>query len=132
MRPFLGRLWARVLEARPRTNRTLLIETAKMALLLHVFIRHAYTIKGTRGASMLPTMAADGEGVVINKKYRRGRYIEVGDLVSVRHLFEPEEAAIKRVMGMPGDFVLRDTPGKGEGLMVQVGVHAVGFIIYTG
>ena len=70
---------------------------------------------------MIPTMAVKGEQVWINKYYRRGRGIRVGDIVSFKHPLEPGEGAIKRVLGMSGDFVLRDTPEEGgKGLMIQV------------
>ena len=69
---------------------------------------------------MLPTLASSGTSVVISKWYRRGRGVEVGDMVSFKHPIDPESSAIKRVVGMPGDFVLRDTPGKGDGTMIQV------------
>lgn len=128
MTPLLSRLWARVLDMRPKTNRTLIVETTKMALLLHVFLEHVYTIKGTKGASMLPTMAQFGDGVLVDQQCRRGRHVEVGDIVDVKHLFVMGDGAIKRVLGMPGDFVLRDTPGKGQGMMIQVGAHAASSI----
>lgn len=74
---------------------------------------------------MLPTLESSGTSVLISKFYRRGRGIEVGDMVSFTHPIEPEFRAIKRVIGMPGDFVLRDTPGKGDGMMIQVRWSAV-------
>ncbi len=41
----------------------------------------------------------------------------------MKHPLMPEEGAIKRVLGMPGDFVMRDTPDVegGRGMMIQVG-----------
>ena len=86
---------------------------------------------------MLPTLSVAGDSVLINKQHRRGRGIVVGDLVNIKHPMFPEEGAIKRVLGMPGDFVGRDTPGlasgdgergkvRGEGLMIQVCVAMEG------
>lgn len=70
---------------------------------------------------MLPTMAVSDDYVWINKSYRRGKGIKVGDLVNIKHPMFPEEGAIKRVLGMPGDFVVRDTPdGKRGDMMIQV------------
>ncbi|KAI9716234.1 MAG: hypothetical protein M1812_005459 [Candelaria pacifica] len=69
---------------------------------------------------MLPTLAAKGDGVIISKFSRRGRGIEVGDIVSFKNPLDWRNGALKRVVGMPGDFVLRDTPDKGEGTMIQV------------
>ena len=54
---------------------------------------------------MLPTLSVDGDGVVISRYYRRGRGIQVGDAVAFKHPVVPETGAIKRVVGMPGDFV---------------------------
>ena len=49
--------------------------------------------------------------------------MQIGDVVSYRHPIESEQRAIKRVIGLPGDFVLRDTPlvGGNKGMMIQVG-----------
>ncbi|KAK7520534.1 peptidase S24/S26A/S26B/S26C [Phyllosticta citriasiana] len=90
------------------------------ALIIHAVWTYGFTIKPTIGASMVPTLPTFGAGVVISKQYRRGRNIEVGDLVSFEHPMKLGEGAIKRVIGLPGDFVLRDTPGKGDGMMLQV------------
>lgn len=68
---------------------------------------------------MLPTLNVEGDCVWTNKLYRRGKGIVVGDLVSVKHPWYPEVRASKRVLGMPGDFVLRSTPGEGSA-MIQV------------
>lgn len=68
---------------------------------------------------MLPTLNSYGDWVLISKYYRRGRGIEVGDLVSYDHPVEEEVQGVKRVLGLEGDFVLRDTPGT-SGKMIQV------------
>ena len=69
---------------------------------------------------MLPTLAASGTAVIISKYYRHGRGVKVGDMVSFKSPIDNDMRVIKRVIGMPGDFVLRDTPGQGEGIMIQV------------
>jgi inner membrane protease subunit 1 len=69
---------------------------------------------------MLPTLAATGDAVYVSKLYRRGKGIKVGDMVNFKHPMFPEMGAIKRVVGMPGDFVARDSPGTGNGMMIQV------------
>lgn len=58
---------------------------------------------------MLPTLAVQGDSVWVDSRYRLGRNLKVGDLVSFKHPIVPSALAIKRVMGMPGDFVVRDT-----------------------
>ena len=70
---------------------------------------------------MVPTLLVDGDAVLVSKYYRRGRDVKVGELVSIRHPMAPDIAALKRVVGLPGDFVLtgeRNT--RGERMMIQV------------
>ncbi|MCJ1258456.1 hypothetical protein MMC24_006289 [Lignoscripta atroalba] len=91
----------------------------------HLFIEYVGAIKETRGPSMLPTLSAHGDWVYVSKLFRRGKGIAVGDVVTVRHPMFPWMGASKRVLGMPGDFVIRGTPGGGSGgegeqMMVQV------------
>jgi len=70
---------------------------------------------------MLPTLSWNGDAVLIsNFFHRRGRNISVGDVISFEHPVRPGMRSIKRVIGMPGDVVCRDTPGKGQGWLVQV------------
>lgn len=64
---------------------------------------------------MLPTFNSFGDAVLISKYYRRGRGVKVGDVISYMHPIEPEITGLKRIVGMEGDFVLRDTPGIGKG-----------------
>lgn len=69
---------------------------------------------------MMPTFEMLGDWVIASKYYRRGRGVEVGDVVTFRSVTEPGERVIKRVIGLEGDYVLRDTPGSGSDMMVQV------------
>ena len=89
-------------------------------LALHVFWKFGYSIEPTLGASMLPTIEVMGDHVLISKKYRRGRGVQVGDVVGFNSVYEPGETVIKRVLGMPGDYVLRDTPESPSAAMIQV------------
>lgn len=68
---------------------------------------------------MLPNLNVRGDWLYVSKLYRRGRGIEVGDLVTIKHPMFPGIGASKRILGMPGDFVLRDTPGTGQ-IMIQI------------
>ena len=71
---------------------------------------------------MLPTLTVEGDEVMISKYYRRGRGIKVGDVVSFSHPMEPGFGALKRVVALPGDFVMTgESNVRGEGLIVQVG-----------
>lgn len=93
--------------------------TAIAFLVFHVFTEHVYSIGNSYGVSMLPTLNSHGDLLFIDKYYRRGRGIEVGDLVSFRHPVREGENAVKRVLGLEGDFVLMNTPGKSSA-MIQV------------
>ncbi|KAK3116232.1 hypothetical protein LTR53_003603 [Teratosphaeriaceae sp. CCFEE 6253] len=86
---------------------------AASLLLLHIFSTHVYDIDPAWGISMLPTIASSGEFVVLSRHYRRGRDITVGNVVSFRHPSKIGEFAVKRVVGMEGDFVVLGTPGPG-------------------
>ena len=89
-------------------------------LMVHITFSYFIEYTGCQGISMLPTFNSFGDAILISKYYRRGRGVQVGDVVSFAHPVNSEDRAIKRVVGMPGDVVCRDTPGVGEGLMVQV------------
>lgn len=69
---------------------------------------------------MLPTLEVLGDGVIVDRWYRRGRGIQVGDLVTFESVIHPGENVLKRVLGMEGDYVLRDTPESGSDTMIQV------------
>ncbi|EMF13482.1 LexA/Signal peptidase [Sphaerulina musiva SO2202] len=86
---------------------------------LHVFYSYFHSFDLCHGISMMPTIFSFGEWVWISKYYRRGRDVEVGDLVSFKSPIRDGEHAIKRVIGLPGDFVLMNTPGKSDA-MIQI------------
>ena len=70
---------------------------------------------------MLPTINVRGVWVYIDYTCARGRGIKVGDLVDYQHPLLQDANLLKRVMGMPGDFVVKDG-GEGKGkMMIQVG-----------
>ena len=74
------------------------------------------------GPSMLPTFEVLGEWLLVSKLHRFGRGISVGDVVAYNIPIN-EEVGVKRVLGLPGDYVLMDTPdggGGGGGSMIQV------------
>lgn len=96
----------------------------------HMFAEYVGSKAGTYGPSMLPTLAAQNDGVWIASKYRHGRGVEVGDMISFGHPCVPGEVAIKRVAGMPGDFVMRDVYRDGNDTMLQVWSHNKHFIAW--
>lgn len=68
---------------------------------------------------MLPTLSVYGDRVLLSRYYRRGRDVSVGDIVSFSAVVDSGGDVMKRVLGMPGDYVLRYTPGRGD-VMIQV------------
>ncbi|CCX12055.1 peptidase S24/S26A/S26B/S26C [Pyronema domesticum] len=86
----------------------------------HLFWTKCYSVGDTLGASMLPTINVSGDWIVISKFHSRGRGIIVGDLVSYAHPIDgPDVNVVKRVIGLEGDFVVKD-PSDGSGDMLQV------------
>lgn len=94
--------------------------TLKATLLCHLVMEYGFTTVITLGPSMLPTLEVLGDWVIISKSFRRGRGIVVGDVISFDSVIEPGERVIKRVIGVQGDFVLRNTPGTENSEMIQV------------
>ena len=85
---------------------------------------HFYTIQLSEGASMYPTMNGRGDYLLISRRCSHGKGIGVGDLVRFYHPSFGGMHAAKRVLGMPGDFVCKDSAyseDAGEtGEMIQV------------
>ncbi|SZF02382.1 unnamed protein product [Blumeria hordei] len=124
---FLARLLSRVKSSEilvngPTRHAVQLVSACvKTVCIAHVVYEYAYCVQPTVGASMLPTIQVMGDHVLISRAYRRGRGVKVGDVVSFASVIKPRERVIKRIIGMPGDFVLRDTPGKShDQRMIQV------------
>lgn len=92
----------------------------KTLLVGHVFLEFGYGIARLQGASMLPTFEVLGDWTIISKQFRRGRGIEVGDVVAFASVVEPGEEVVKRVLALEGDYVLRNTPDTGSDEMLQV------------
>lgn len=105
-------LFSHVLKLSPRV--------IAVSLAFHITVTYVISYNPCTGISMLPTFNSDGDCVLTSKWHRRGRGVQIGDIVSYEHPVKPGGRAIKRVIGLEGDFVLRDTPGVGSGVMVQV------------
>ncbi|PMD46193.1 signal peptidase-like protein I [Hyaloscypha variabilis F] len=95
------------------------IAALKTIFVFHVFWQYGYAIAPLEGPSMLPTFEVKGDSVIISRYYRRGRNVKVGDVVQFDSVVEPGEGVIKRVLGLQGDYVMRDTPGSTDS-MIQV------------
>lgn len=81
-----------------------------------LFQMHVYEIAGSSGPSMTPTIPDITNLIGVNKLYKKGRGIQVGDIIQFANPLIPKEFAGKRVIGLPGDYVLRSkkdslTPG---------------------
>ena len=82
----------------------------------HVVFNHGFHPGHITGISMMPTTNQDGDVVLVDKTKRRGKNVKVGDVVTFKHPVM-QYPAIKRVVAMPGDFVLAGTPGAKGGLL---------------
>lgn len=69
-----------------------------------------------QGPSMVPTFTVAGEGLVINRLCRYGRNVKVGDLVAYDIPIN-KEIGVKRVIGLPGDYVLLGSPGESQDML---------------
>ena len=111
---------ARLLPRSPRLTFGNAVGSVKYIFIFHFLVTHVGSFALTAGPSMLPTINAQGVWIYIDKRFRRGRGIQVGDVVDFQHPMVQGVGAMKRVMGMPGDFVVKDG-GEGSGkMMIQV------------
>ena len=92
----------------------------KLFSILHLASEWIGFIGPASGPSMVPTITVWGDWIYTSKRYARGNGIEFGDIVEFKHPMVPAAAIVKRVMGLPGDFV-REDGGVGTGdRMIQV------------
>jgi mitochondrial inner membrane protease subunit 1 len=80
------------------------------------FRLHKYDVKPDQmtGASMLPTLAYEGELVIENRLTFRlfPNRLSRGDLVTLKSPLEPGRIICKRIIGLPGDVVCVDPTGE--------------------
>lgn len=98
----------------------LALNVGKTLALGHVFVEYGYHSAPASGPSMLPTFEVTGDYPLTDKRYRYGRNVKVGDLVHYKIPIFPESDGIKRVLGMPGDYVLIHSPDSERHQMIQV------------
>ncbi len=84
---------------------------AGAAFVLHVCHSLGGSYQPTIGVSMLPTIAQDGDYAIVDRTCRHGRRVKVGDIVAAINPVT-DVYVVKRVVGMPGDFVVAGRPGK--------------------
>src|SRR5436190_21875449 len=94
--------------------------TLKSFFLAHLIWEHFYAYSPLYGPSMLPTFEVIADAVIVDRWYRRGRGIKVGDIITFDSVVEPGEKVVKRVLGLEGDYVLAHTPERGSDTMLQV------------
>ena len=70
-------------------------------LFIIIFIFQSFLVKGT---SMLPTLH-DGERLIVNKFIFKLREPMTGDIIVLKPPKDPTKKYIKRVIGLPGDYV---------------------------
>ena len=57
---------------------------------------------------MLPTIPSQLTYTIYSRRHKRGKNVKIGDLVIFEHPIFLRGKACKRVIGMPGDYVLHD------------------------
>lgn len=65
---------------------------------------------------MYPTIPSGLSSNISSRRHKHGKNIQIGDIIVLRNPMFPDGKSCKRVMGMPGDYVLRDphlSPGVG-------------------
>ncbi len=81
-----------------------IIETLALAVILFFGINAVSARVRVDGFSMLPTLE-DGEFVLVSKlNYKLGE-IQRGDIIVFHFPMDPQQELIKRVIGLPGDYV---------------------------
>ena len=95
------------------------IFAGKFLAFTHLFLEYGYSTAPAVGPSMLPTFEVLGEWLLVSRRHSYGRGVEVGDLVAYNIPIN-ETVGVKRILGLPGDYVLLDTPGSGSNAMIQV------------
>lgn len=108
----------------------LAVSTLKFVAFAHLLWEYGLSMAPASGPSMLPTFQVLGEWLLVSKLHRLGRGISVGDVVAYNIPIN-DEVGVKRVLGLPGDYVLMDTPenATGTGSMIQVCMGYLYFIL---
>ncbi|EXJ84279.1 hypothetical protein A1O3_04946 [Capronia epimyces CBS 606.96] len=74
------------------------------ALIAHNWIWYT----ANAGPSMYPTIASGLSYTIYSRRHKRGRNIQIGDVILFENPIFLRGKACKRVIGMPGDYVVRD------------------------
>lgn len=98
------------------------VATGQLLAAGHFFLTYFYSWGAVSGPSMLPGWDIWGKGAIVSHRHRRGKNVRVGDVVKFKVPFLKSEEAIKRVAGLPGDYVLVHGPESERDEMIQVGL----------
>lgn len=101
------------------------LAVAKFLTFTHLFLEYGYSTAPAVGPSMLPTLEILGEWLLISRRHRHGRNVAVGDVVAYNIPIN-DSLGVKRVLGLPGDYVLLNAPGSGSDNMIQVNTLCLG------
>jgi len=77
---------------------------SSVALIAH----HIVAVANSEGPSMYPTMSSELSYTIYLRRHKHGKNIKAGDVVVFENPVFLRERAIKRVIGMPGDYIVRD------------------------
>ncbi|KAK2773727.1 hypothetical protein FQN53_003964 [Emmonsiellopsis sp. PD_33] len=75
-----------------------------------LFYEHCFSIETSYGPSMYPTIPFSKSWLIVSKFHKHGKNVQVGDIVVARNPRVLHQQVAKRVLGMPGDYVLKETP----------------------
>ncbi|EWC48190.1 hypothetical protein DRE_02294 [Drechslerella stenobrocha 248] len=111
--------------AAPRWRRVLgsIVVGIKLVAFAHLFVSKFLIVSQCEGASMVPTLPGTVSTVIVNHLYSRGRGVKVGDMITAHRPDDMDIMMLKRVIGMPGDYVVMDPMAAGLGeetMMVRV------------
>ncbi|RMZ84753.1 hypothetical protein DV737_g1012, partial [Chaetothyriales sp. CBS 132003] len=87
------------------------LSTVSLLCTTALFRTYAYDYSFGSGESMLMTLPDQGVVNVYSRFYRHGKGLKVGDLVCARSPTFPNSYVGKRVLGLPGDYVVADANG---------------------
>ena len=81
-----------------------------VSLLLASAVTRKYVVDWSTGdgPSMFPTLVSEKSVIIISRFHKHGRGVKVGDIIEAQSPLFYHQRVAKRVVGMPGDFVVLD------------------------
>jgi mitochondrial inner membrane protease subunit 1 len=96
----------------------------KLCCLTHLTFTEFIQVAPSQGPSMVPTFTVQGDWILSDMTCRRGRGVGVGDVVMYRIPISDINCGVKRIIGMPGDYVTLRNPYDLSGSQVIQVRHA--------